>query len=553
MKLPLFEFIFLRNKNYTLYFAFWLIAALLFYKTANGNFVLDTIGWFLQYKKLGASGLLHGFGDKSLHYGYHFIFYALYKSFGFNGYAWTFVFLSFHAFNAFLFRIFLMKVLHFFEVKHKGAISLISALFFLVSPYQVEVVSWSACVHYLVSVGSMLGAWLLWLRYLEKPSIKYFFGYYFLFVFALFSLEFALSFPFMLCLLSVVFYIQNKSVIDLKTSITHFFLPSFFLIILYFFFNKWILGNWIGHYGAELHLNFEVTGLVSNFNKYLLKYLGFAQFFNFSIKEALYVFLERSMVSWVSLFLYGLSAISFFYFYKKMPDSIRLAGILLLLYCFAFVTTINLFFNYLGSIEGDRVGYFSSMFFYATLVVLLFSIKPLFRYVLLLSFLVLSVYFQQIYAQIVHHAGQIYFSNIKNFPLTNYERVFLLNTPDSFKGYYLFRFFKGTSSFGEARYLFDNTQDPEKFEDVMQYVMASTTDSVKVEVLSDNQLRVSLAQYGGWFKKAGLGAVDFENKTYKIEIEPQWRMSYVVTFYDKKPGDRFVYQAGEYWREVENF
>src|SRR3954471_24691013 len=76
---------------------FWTISFIFYFRTAGAGFAGDTIGWIQLHEQTGWRGIFHAFGDKSLHYVYHFLFFTLWKSFGLNGYAWMIVFVTLHA------------------------------------------------------------------------------------------------------------------------------------------------------------------------------------------------------------------------------------------------------------------------------------------------------------------------------------------------------------------------------------------------------------------------------------------------------------------------
>lgn len=126
------------------------------------------------------------------------------------------------------------------------------------------------------------------------------------------------------------------------------------------------------------------------------------------------------------------------------------------------------------------------------------------------------------------------------------DEVVILNVPDNFAGIYMFRVFREDSGFGETLEALTNKKYEGKMKEIVQYNMMTLQDSVIVKVDSVDQLSLSFAQGGNWFWRNGIGATDFEDEEFKLNIYPY---SYVLKIKEPKPGRVFIYQVGDHWNE----
>ena len=65
-------------------------------------------------------------------------------------------------------------------------------------------------------------------------------------------------------------------------------LPQLAIITGYFLLQKAVLGNWIGQYGADVHLKFDPIIIFANLSKYTTKYSFFSRHLNHPTKEGIY-------------------------------------------------------------------------------------------------------------------------------------------------------------------------------------------------------------------------------------------------------------------------
>ncbi len=455
-----------------------------------------------------------------------------------------------HALNAFLSYKLFSQLLRPVTSRHFQSASFFGSVAFLLSPYQTEAVVWTACVHYLVTTGLLLSSWLLMLKYFHNPRPIFVLPFYLLFLLSLFALEIALAFPLMLFIFmlfwpSAVFKTQSRA-----RALAAFVLPLLFLTAVYFLLNKLLLGSWVGHYGASTHLNFSPALLASNFNKYVAKYLAFAQFFPYGTRRKIYSLLENNWIALLSFIFYLAAVLGFLSYQSKIRPDRKATIILFGLFALALSPVINLFFTDVILIEGDRMGYFASAFFYPCVILFLFSYLPKLKYILTASFILLNAYFLTSNTASWEQVAKVSSSLIEKFKWQNASHVYILNIPDNYNVAYIFRSFDGYSALSEHLLLRRNIDVRGKITEVVNYNMATPADSVKVVAETKQKIRLEFAQWGNWFWRNGIGATSYRNEDFQFTPD-EWGHSYTLTF-DSVPseGTVFIYQCGDEWREL---
>ena len=138
--------------------------------------------------------------------------------------------------------------------------------------------------------------------------------------------------------------------------------------------------------------------------------------------------------------------------------------------------------------EGDRIGYFSSIFIFGGIISVIsgFStrLRNTFIFFMLISNLFLAFNMDHLWAQ----SDKIYKSYMSSFNEYNARRVFILKR------------YNGLMS------------------EVMHFNQQDPYDGTKVEMKNDSTIRVSFKQFGNWFWHDGIGASSRENEMYNIEL-----------------------------------
>ena len=310
--------------------------------------------------------------------------------------------------------------------------------------------------------------------------------------------------------------------------------------------NRLVVGKWIGHYGAKVHLGFSIETILGNAQKYFYKYLGFVRFLEHKIKSGVFNFAEQYAVLGFSVFIVLLGG---FLYYSLKKRSKVIGGFLLfvILFFIALVPVINLYFYSTQLLENDRYGYFASAFFYTGLILLFFQLPRLLRYPVLAIYFITSLFFLVQLNQGWKTSNQVFEALIEDFRWEDRSKVYVLNVPDNFNGIYMFRIIGQGSGFVDALKFVGQKNFEGEMTDILQYNMLAPTDGVKVERINDRKLKVIHNQWGNWFWKNGIGAgKGYEVEDYKVSVNKYW---YELEFKVPPEGATFIYQDGMKWKE----
>lgn len=324
-------------------------------------------------------------------------------------------------------------------------------------------------------------------------------------------------------------------------------LPQLLLITGYFILHKIILGAWVGHYGAVVHLRLVPAEILANVFKYLAKYLLFARYWEHSYKTALFTDIDKNV--WLFTFLFGALAIAYIWFYKKLSPPIKLAGWFLLAFFITLLPIINLYFNYLLHIENDRYGYLPSMFFALFLMTAASTLPRWLAYGVFAIYLSISGYYLQRTNHIWSDATEVYYSLLNDFRWYDKKEVYVLNLPDNLQGSLLFRDYalKDSTLKDALRYIGQRPYNGIVHE-VAQYNMTMISDGVSAERKNNNTIFVTFNQWGNWWWRGGIGASAYEQETFSFTPNGQ---SYELHLTKPSKDAVFIYQKGGKWEELE--
>ncbi len=528
---------------------FLFLTLFLYLPTIQAGFVTDVTSGIERIQGQPFSNIIYSFGFPALNQLSVLGFYLLYTIFGLNGLPWYLIFCSLHAFNAFLSYIIFSRLFQQYKIKRAASISLIGALLFLLSPYQTEVLVWRACLNYLLVTAFILLSLFSLIRYLETEKRTYHFGIHGCFLLALFTFELSLVLP----LLAISFYTSwlwlNKRPQYFSRYFIKISLPQFGLMAGYFLLNKWMVGRWIGHYGAATHLKFSLTTMSNTLLKYSIKYLFFVRAYPHQYKVQIFSFCDK--YGGIILCLIVASSL-FFSLYKKSINREKTAIYLLLgaAFILTLLPVLNLYFYSLQHIENDRYGYLASLFGLMLLTFFLFQLPKFLRYILLTTYLTAAIFLLIQTNQIWKESTEVFYSLLADYRWQDAENVVILNVPDNYQGAYLFRIIGQKSGFQDALTYIHQKKVKGKIWEVTQYNMARTTDGVTVLKNKPNQLKVTFNQWGNWFWRNGIGVGPTHQRSiYTAHFKGQY---YLLDLKNPPANTVYIYQDGKEWKEVEN-
>ncbi len=527
--------------------AFLLITLITYFPTIGSGFVFDFVGWQRLYDQGSFTDIINCFGYKGNQQVYHLFFYTIYYFFHLKGLPWYFVFCALHAFNGWLLFVWMRQVTHDWGISIPFVFILLTILVFLIHPYCVEPVAYKACVQYLISLSAILGLLILVPRYIIKGEVRYLWmsvGIYFL---SLFAIEISYVTPIVLSLYLWMYsrippanYFSKPRAIQVVISV-------WLLLFLCLLINKFTLGAWVGHYGTAVHFNFDPMGMISTETKYLVKHLTDARMFSFSIKNFLFdQLLSNTMAT--SLFLFtGLLVISLYLFrsksWKRKWHLVFFALAASLIYT---LPVSNLFFYHLDVGANDRFSYVPLVFAWVFVAALIADVAKKAVIPAFSMLLVLQLFWQQ---KIIHywHESTIVLHSLKtDYRWRDASHVFVLNSPDNYKGVWMTTMIRINSGIDELIDHQTNRENKGIMYDIYQFNMNSPNDGVKVEQTGPMQLKVTFNQWGNWWHLYGIGATPYENEYYKAEVLDY---PYQVTFKQFPPGSVIIYQDSMKWKE----
>jgi hypothetical protein len=327
-----------------------------------------------------------------------------------------------------------------------------------------------------------------------------------------------------------------------------FVLPLFIICAGYFIMNAIILGSVVGHYGASTHLNFDITLLTSNFNKYISKFLFHLPFWDKRAKA--YSVFGNDVVATASFLLYVIGCLVILLDIIKTRKERKTLVVMFVLFAMALAPVMNIYFNVITLIEGDRLGYFASAFFYPALALFAYSFMPRFKYLVIGSLLALNMSYLSFNTESWKQVSRISSSLIEKFKWDDAPAVYILNTADNYRGAYMFRTCCDTSSLSENLLVREKVDMRDRITEIVYFNMNTPVDSVHVTAISPLEIKLQFAQYGSWFWKYGIGAPTHRGSNYLFEPD-EWGLSYRLTFDSAlAPGTVLLYQCGDSWREL---
>ena len=535
------------KSNWYLLPLFLLITLISFYPSRDAGFVFDFLGWQRVYDAGSFGDIINSFGYKGNHQVLHFFFYTIYTLFHVKGLPWYIIFCTLHAFNAWLFYMWLVQINTRWKVNASGLLIILTCILFLVNPYHVEPVVWKVCIHYLLSLSAVLAIFLLAPKYIDEGNKKYLGIILLIYGLSFLLLELSYITP-----LAIAVYLLIDIYAGQKTKYPFSRMlwtggGLWGMLIAGLLVNKWTLGAWVGHYGASTHLRLDIIGMMSNEVKYLVKHLIDARYLSFNAQTLIFDrILSNPELIFFILTLFIAAILAYVLRIRKIPGYIHLAVCGLAVSMIYILPVSNLFFYHIGVGTNDRFSYIALIFFLTALMAFL-SRGPKWFWISMMSILLLiQVYLQEKTITYWKESTAVLRHLRDTFRWHDRSHVFVLNSPDNFNGIVMASMREIPSGIDE---LID-FQTAKPYEgimyDVYQYNMITTNDGVTVEQTGPMQLKVTFKQWGNWWHRNGMGASAYENEYYKAETLDY---PYQITFKQLPEGSAIIYQDGMEWKE----
>ena len=526
-----------------------LISLLLYYPAFEYGIASDYLGWLDKYDNGSWSDIWHSFGYHGLHQFFHLVNYTIFKLTKASPFGLYIVFSVTHGLASYCVYRFLRAISEYLDWDKGNLIAFFTAVYFLVSPYQIEVVTWKACYHYMMIVILFCLSGINYISFLKTSSRRSLILHFLFFVLALFTLELSYVFPGIMAVIGLTIALSGHHQIVIK-KIFLVIGGHIAILLLFFLLSKMSLGDYVGHYGAEQHLNLSPLLILSTFSNYLLKYMGFCHFLPYDVKMAAYNW--SASWGWIPLGLGYIGAILLAYKYLRQSKHAVYFLIGLPSIFIAFLPVLNLFFVNLHWYEIDRYGYFASIFVYFILITGVFAVIPRWKYlvssIIALGFIFLS---KELVIEVGRTAG-IMKEIAANFDYCQSEDpVFIASIPENNHGIYMFRDYE---DHGKAFKRFKYWNISRQKCDADLYVFSNYNQGqdegvhTDVQYLPDGRLRVWNIMNGSWLWHNALGITSYENETYRLTEEEG---HFYVEFKGEAKRPPILYLDGVHWKVVE--
>ena len=531
----------------------WLLVAVLFLPAAKAGFVADYTGWLDQMQH-------HGFLDNINRTYYHgeslyqftqFNTWVFFKLLGTQPLLWHGLFITMHAVNAVLLYKLSNNLLHDVNVSKRGFISLSGVVLFCVAPHISEVLVWEPSFHFLQGMMLVLLILNLAHEYICTAHKKYAIAAGILYFLSSFSLEIFYITPWLL-LSMVLFYRHSHPFRRLyfKSTLLHIFVPQLVVFVVHLFLFRLVYGSWVAHIGTSALTAAPEIGLGKP-AKHLFNILFLGRFMSNESRQAAYDFCDSraGVIAFYSIIVL-LAAWIFFYF-RTFSSKAKVAALLFGWVLITLALLVPLWFEKLFLVVFDRYTYFTDVFLYLLLALLVSYISLTYvRVAIITAYALVNLRFSIQVSRYWMKSERIITNLLHTFPSATNKTVILLNVPQSMHGVPMI----GAEPDGEFKLMHDGLLPGQKINvpvyDAMAYNMITPDDGANVTVVNDSTLKVTLNQWGTWWWYEMKGGSSYENKDYKLNLKDPGHW-YELTL--KHPAVQYLllYQQGNQWKTVD--
>jgi len=537
------------NKPGAVFSIYWTMVFIVYLPAAKAGLVGDFPYYIESYRENDFWNFINPKNATALYQTCELHLYILIKLLGTNPFLWHLVFVTLHAVNGFLIFLFFGRLLSDSQIKNALPLSFIAVCFFLISPHASEVVVWKACSHYLFAIAVIFLILVFVQKFHKTQKAQYAFITAFLFFYSSFSHEFFYLIPwFILILIYYYHLVLGSDKIVFKKSLLYFFVPTLLLFCVHLLLLRIFKHTYVSHFGKLEQL--PLTYYLDKPLKYFFHVLFFGRYFSLEARNKIYALCEtkNTLLSFYSVFL----CFWFYVLFRIRKVSMKLKALALssiyLMVIFLFLSPV--FFADTMLVCYDRYLYpsigFASLFF-----VLLVSFIPVYniRIVLFVSYALINIWLTGKVNVYWKQSAYVVKRLLNDVPDAGNKTVLLLNLPDDLQGIPMISA-QEEGRFKIMKNLLTTSQLNNTAYDVVAYKMTTINDGAHVKVINDSEVNVTLNQWGTWWLYGMLGANNYENNDYKVNMvdEGHW---YELTL--KHPPEQYMllYQAGSQWKEVD--
>lgn len=540
-----------RKSNFPVFCLLWLALLAFYLPAGKAGFVADFTGWLTQLKELSFTQYLnrHGSAITSLYQFTQFVTYLLYKIFGLNPWLWLLLHITLQAVNSFLLYYICLRIFEDAGIAKGRFISLAAMLLFCICPHLTETIVWKSSYHYLQGFLFILLIMYWVQQFLYTQRVRYAWWAALVFLCSTYALEIFYLTPWFVLSLALYYRFAlgcDKAVF--KKVCLYFVLPQLVLFCVHLLVFRLVFGSWVPHIAATLHQ--PAAFYLSKPLKYLFHILFFGRFFSSHLREVVYAFSESTVGILLFYAVLLTVCIGIVIRLQKMTARGKIAVLFFCWLLIALSILIPLSFPPLLLVYGDRYTYLLSAFIYLLLCVLFSYITV--KYVAMFiwtCYALLNSYFTIRINTYWKHSAYIINRLMQTFPATNGKTVILLDEPDDMNGIPMIHD-AADNEFKLQYNLMMPRPLTNKVYDGLAFNMKDLNDGAHVRVLNDSTLRITLNQWGTWWWYNELGAANYENDDYKVNVTDVGHEYELIL---KKPSSGYIllYQIGGVWKEVD--
>ena len=524
-----------------LYLLFLLLAFACYQDAWQGAFVSDFHQWIdnLPGRETEAGYDIWSFGSHI--YGYVYLLHGLYHLFGFSEVQWFLSSLAPHALTASV-LFYLLRAIAKRTDLSATLLPWAGSLFFLISPYQTEVVVWAAGIHYLSFTFCIVLALYALVRYFDDAPLYTALVFHLLFISAVLFHEQPLVFSG----LSLVVFLFLRNYLFLSVSWLRYglyiILPQVIIYLSYFLTQYYWYNTLVGHYGAEAHFDFELMELLTGYWVYMLKFVSLLRYwipFENGYRTRDFMQQDTWVIGFTLLLLVGLVYLSYRYWYRQDKRA-RLLLLFLCLGAIALFPVLNLGTLSLIQVQTDRYGYLASIFVYSAIGVGLSYLPLKWGKVVLTCLLVVHGFFLWQTARVWEKTGELMNGLAASLNYKYYDQVYVLGLPDNYRGVYMYR----RGWYGALRAQHGVAPEGKVFV-LSTYEWINPDDTLKIET-QPYGISVSVPP-GSWY--SGVGE-DIRYEGEAISMDMQQGLWYNLHIPCRPHNTVFVYPVGNRFHQV---
>ncbi len=526
-----------------------MVLFVLYLPAAKAGWVSDTLGWLQAIRTQSFSDYVarKGFGVPSFYQLTQIVTWCLYQVFGINAWAWHLLQLSLHAVNSLLLFTLLRGLFWDSEVRGGEVLAFVVASLFCTSPYVSEVIVWEAAYHFLQGMLLLL-AQLHLLRRLLHGRGKYPSAIAIvLFTLSLFSLEYFYLVPLLHAVFCVYYWYAlgwDKAVI--RRAWLTLIIPQAGLLVLYFIGLRVFAGATTGRLG-NAWMQLPITYYLVKPPENLFHLLG-GRFLPQAWRTAFYH--VCSSYAGAGVFYLSVAGLVGYILlrFRRMKQRMQLISLLIVCLLLSLVLVTPLWFPERLLLVGDRYLYLLLPPFFALLVLLIATLvgKPVVQsamFVVLLFQMLLTYTLNSLWKE----SNELITKLQQKLSDAPDKITILLNNPVSLQGALML----GAGDDGEGR-LMHNLFYADTIKGVMYDAPAQNllhaTDSVRIQAMDSQTVKVSLTQSGAFWQYSTDVAKSFSNEDFSVRVDDP-DCCYVLHLNGQADRYRLLYQQGGIWHE----